>query len=112
LLSEETKNIYPVLFDPSVIDTYKESRVTFKYDIPYWQKSLNSKLVDCLDNLSYLIYYDDMQAKNIKQLSMLEVNDKNVKIRFILNGEPPDYWAKTKPVRMNLLQPDTVREDG
>ena len=102
LYSETTKNIYHILFDSSAIDSYHEKLISLKYDIPNWGKTPNKKLVESPDNLNYSIYFDDVQTQNIRTISKLEVNAKDVKIASILNGYIPDYWAKAKLVESCL----------
>jgi radical SAM superfamily enzyme YgiQ (UPF0313 family) len=102
LYSETTKNVYPMLFDTSAIDKYNQKYISLKYDIPSWQKTPNEKLVMHQENLNYSIYFDDMQIKNFRRISMLEINEKDVKIAFILNGYSSDYWAKAKPTESCL----------
>jgi radical SAM superfamily enzyme YgiQ (UPF0313 family) len=103
VFSEATKHIHPPLFDPSFMDSYSEKRISLKYDIPNWRLAEKGKLVECLEDLEYLIYFDDEQIQNFKRFSRLETNDKDVKFAAIMDIGISDHWAQAKPLENSLV---------
>jgi len=94
-----TKNIYEVIDKKTYKAESRVSTIRLSYDISKWAENRDWSNIEAYNRNygNYSVHYSDAQIRNIKTISLMDSNEKSVKLQFIAKGHSKDYWAKLVP---------------